>query len=148
MTDVAAQSVERQLSASFRNIKGATVQAYGVDSRGNRCESWEASHMRFTITCAMSDNAVELIREQLVSTGADVSVTAITGTIAGQRSHRRQHRITGLLDDAAAQKLAEIRLQIADEEISTAANVVKEARDEYERLTNRLRGGSVCTRGP
>src|SRR6185437_5972828 len=89
VTDVAAQSVERQLAATFRSVKGATVQAYGVDAKGNRVESWAASAIRVSIACALSDSGAELIREQLASTGATVRLTAFTGMIAGQRCARR-----------------------------------------------------------
>jgi len=153
VTDVAAQSVERQLAATFRSVKGATVQAYGVDAKGNRVESWAASAIRVSIACALSDSGAELIREQLASTGATVRLTAFTGMIAGQRCARRQHRITVLLDDAAAQKLATVRLEIADEEISTAARLVKEATAEYAEFKKQPGQGTyertcqVCHKG-
>lgn len=81
--DTASQQVERQLAATFRSVKGATVQAYGVDAKGNRVESWAASAIRVSIACALSDSGAELIREQLASTGAPASHRCTAGRRAG-----------------------------------------------------------------
>lgn len=145
--DAIPQSVERQLATAFRKVTGATVTAWGVDAKGNRCESWAADKIRVSIACLLSESGAEQIREQIAATGADVTVARFTGAIdGGPRSNRRQHRITCLMDDAAAQQFATVRLVIADEEITGAATVVKEAQDEYHRFLKQSGQGTFKKR--
>jgi hypothetical protein len=138
--ETAAQTVERNLTTILRTIKGVQVYAYGQDDADRPVESWQAVSIAFTISAPVTSDAAKYIATELEQIGArEVTVSAYTGTAKGVNAkvNVSQHRISGLVDDAAADKLIGLVLEFTDGEREQVTATMKKARSVSNRLDGR-----------
>jgi len=119
VTDIPAAHVTAQLEAALRTIQGTKVAAHGVAADGVPCESWRADFIRFTLELPVASDTGNRVAATLRTAGTTgLRMMEFTGHIAGRIAATvKMVRLSGQLDDAAAQRLARLDFEFTDAEV-------------------------------